>query len=70
VICMKCEHCGGRWVALTFGATIASDRVSYHFDLDALACPRCGKQGVADEQVIAQHQRHPQVVATKLRAVE
>lgn len=64
MIAMKCEHCEGRWVALTLGASIRSDRVSYHFDPESLECPRCGKQGVADADVLMEHQRHPQVVAT------
>lgn len=68
MICMKCEYCGGRWVALTLGGTITAKRVSYHFSPEALQCPRCGKEGVADSDVIFAHQRHPQVVATTLDA--
>lgn len=65
---MLCEDCGARWVALCDGSTIGGGRVSYHFDSEALTCPRphCGSQGIVNGDLLMEYQRHPDVVATRL----
>lgn len=64
MIPMRCTDCDARWVALPDSATIKADHASYHVDLDALACPRCGRQGIADQDTLDAHSRHPQAVAS------
>lgn len=64
MLAMRCENCDGRWVALTHGSTITARTVSYHFDREAVQCPRCGAEGIVDPEVLNAHQRHPYTVAS------